>query len=92
MDEYVKWIVGHFWQRFLASDKQASFIKIDGEPKVRRFLSRNVGIWREWLEATGSLKVNPRQKHLVACTRCKLTRVLSFVPIHSLRSNVVTSL
>jgi len=32
MDEYVKWSVGHFWQRILGSDKQASFIKMAGEP------------------------------------------------------------
>jgi hypothetical protein len=32
MDEYVKWIVGHFWQRILGSDKQASFIKRAEDP------------------------------------------------------------
>jgi len=32
MDEYVKWRVGHFWQRILGSNKQASFIKSAEDP------------------------------------------------------------
>ena len=32
MDEEVKERVGHFWQRILTSDKQASFIKSAGDP------------------------------------------------------------
>jgi hypothetical protein len=39
MDEYVKWSVGHFWQRMLGSDQQASFIKSAGDPLRRAFTS-----------------------------------------------------
>jgi hypothetical protein len=37
MDEEVKWIVGHFWQRILGSGKQASFIKSAEDPHSRAF-------------------------------------------------------
>ncbi len=37
MDEYVKWSVGHFWQRILGSDQQASFIKSAGDPLFGSF-------------------------------------------------------
>jgi len=43
MDEYVKWSVGHFWQRILGSDKQASFIKMAGEPHFKSFTRKRLG-------------------------------------------------
>jgi hypothetical protein len=43
MDEDVKEIGGHFWQRILTSDKQASFIKSAGEPKSEEDLQRLLG-------------------------------------------------
>ena len=42
---------------------------------VRRFLSSMIGIRRECLESTGSLKVKPRQRRPVARTHCAFVEV-----------------
>ena len=70
MDKYIKWRVGHFWQRILDSDKQASFIKMAGEPLYALVTSHAMACdWRR-----GAM-LRFEAEHCVCCqafsTRCR---------------------
>lgn len=53
------------------SDSGRHWTHLVNSGNVRRFLSRKVGMRREWLELMTSLRVNRRQKRAVAHTCCQ---------------------
>ena len=63
MDEYVQWSVGNFWQRILGSGKQASFIKMAGEPLRRTFTTNSTAHGRLPFQVFAKLRVLHQNSH-----------------------------